>query len=120
LEETGISANLTRDPETGIGRRSDAEVARILRFGVRADGRAAFPLMELQLSDEDLTSILSYLRAQRATAHAVPEHQLTRSGRRRWIPGNAMPWGAFARFAGGGFYIRWKSYDRMTEQTSIQ
>ena len=75
------SANLTPDSQTGIGRRSDAEVARILRFGVRADGRAAFPLMEFQLSDEDLRSILSYLRAQRATAHAVPEHQLTRFGK---------------------------------------
>ena len=75
------SANLTPDSETGLGRRSDAEVARILRFGVRADGRAAFPLMEFQLSDEDLRSILSYLRAQRATAHAVPEHQLTRFGK---------------------------------------
>jgi mono/diheme cytochrome c family protein len=59
----------------------DAEVARILRFGVRADGRAAFPLMEFQLSVEDLTSIVSYLRAQRATAHAVPEHHLTRFGK---------------------------------------
>jgi mono/diheme cytochrome c family protein len=75
------SANLTPDSQTGIGRRSDAEVARILRFGVRADGRAAFPLMEFQLSDEDLTSIVSYLRAQPAKAHAVPEHQLTRFGK---------------------------------------
>jgi mono/diheme cytochrome c family protein len=75
------SANLTPDSETGIGRRTDAELARIMRFGVRADGRAAFPLMEFQLSDEDLTSIVSYLRAQRATMHAVPEHQLTLFGK---------------------------------------
>src|SRR5829696_1674152 len=40
------SANLTPDRETGIGRRSDGELARILRYGVRADGRAAFPMME--------------------------------------------------------------------------
>jgi mono/diheme cytochrome c family protein len=75
------SANLTPDAETGIGRRSDAELARVLRFGVRADGRAAFPLMEFQLSDEDLTSIVSYLRSQSPVAHAVPEHHLTRFGK---------------------------------------
>ena len=34
----------------------------MLRFGVRADGRAAFPLMEFQLSDEDLAAVISYLR----------------------------------------------------------
>ena len=75
------SANLTPDPATGIGRRSDAELARVLRFGVRADGRAAFPLMEFQLSDEDLAAVASYLRAQPATAHAVPEHRLTWFGK---------------------------------------
>lgn len=75
------SSNLTPDAETGIGRRSDAELARILRFGVRADGRAAFPLMSFQLSDEDLISVVSYLRAQPAMAHAVPEHELSRFGK---------------------------------------
>lgn len=75
------SSNLTPDSQTGIGRRSDAELARILRFGVRADGRAAFPLMEFQLSDEDLTAIVSYLRSQRPVAHAVPEHELSRFGK---------------------------------------
>jgi mono/diheme cytochrome c family protein len=75
------SANLTPDPATGIGGRSDAELARVLRSGVRADGRAAFPLMEFQLSDEDLTAIASYLRSRPATMHAVPEHRLTRFGK---------------------------------------
>ena len=75
------SANLTPDPATGIGRRSDGQLARILRHGVRADGRAAFPMMELQLSDEDLTAAISYLRAQRPTPLAVPEHRLTRFGK---------------------------------------
>ena len=75
------SANITPDPATGIGRRSDGELARVLRFGVRADGRAAFPLMEFQLSDEDLAAVASYLRAQPATGHAVPEHRLTRFGK---------------------------------------
>ena len=75
------SSNLTPDPATGIGTRSDAELARILRYGVRADGRAAFPLMEIQLSDEDLTAVVSYLRSQPAKVHAVPDHQFSRFGK---------------------------------------
>ena len=59
--------NLTPDAETGIGRRSDAELAQILRYGIRADGRAAFPLMEYHdISDQDLTAVISFLRAQPA------------------------------------------------------
>jgi mono/diheme cytochrome c family protein len=75
------SANLTPDPATGIGRRSDGDLARLLRFGVRADGRAAFPLMEFKLSDEDVTAIVSFLRVQGAVAHAVPEHRMTWFGK---------------------------------------
>ncbi len=75
------SPNLTPDPVTGIGARSDAELARVLRYGVRADGRAAFPLMEIRLSDEDLTAVVSYLRLQAPVPHAVPEHELTWFGK---------------------------------------
>ena len=75
------SANLTPDPATGIGNRTDAELARVLRFGVRADGRAAFPLMEFRLTDDDLAAIVSYLRAQPAVAHAVPEHRFSLFGK---------------------------------------
>jgi mono/diheme cytochrome c family protein len=75
------SSNLTPDSSSGIGRRTDGELARILRYGVRADGRAAFPLMEFQLSDEDLVAVVSYLRAQPATPHAVPEHRLSLFGK---------------------------------------
>ena len=37
--------------------------------------------MEFQLSDGDLAAVASYLRAQPATSHAVPEHRLTRFGK---------------------------------------
>ena len=75
------SANLTPDRETGIGTRSEAELARVLRFGVRADGRAAFPLMEIQLHDDDLAAVVSYLRSRPAVSHAVPEHSLSLFGK---------------------------------------
>ena len=77
-----FSSNLTPDPDTGIGRRSDRELARVLRHGVRADGRAAVPLMEYQgLSDEDVTAIVSYLRTRPAVARKVPEQKLSLLGK---------------------------------------
>ena len=77
-----FSSNLTPDRATGIGRWSDGELARVLRHGVRADNRAAFPLMEFQgLADDDLTAILSFLRSRPAVVNAVPEHRLSFLGK---------------------------------------
>jgi mono/diheme cytochrome c family protein len=74
--------NLTPDPETGIGRRTDGELARILRHGVRADGRAAIPFMEYQgMSDSDLRAVLSYLRSQPPVRNPIPDHELTFLGK---------------------------------------
>jgi mono/diheme cytochrome c family protein len=76
------SPNLTPDRETGIGARDDGELARVLRYGVRADGRAAFPLMEFYgLSDDDLRAIVSFLRSQPAVRQDVPDHQLSVLGK---------------------------------------
>jgi mono/diheme cytochrome c family protein len=77
-----FSANITPDPHTGIGRRTDGELARILRYGVRADGHVAVPLMEYDgLADEDLAAVISYLRSRPGVRHAVPAHHLTLLGR---------------------------------------
>jgi mono/diheme cytochrome c family protein len=74
--------NITPDDETGIGRRTDAELARTIRHQVRPDGRAALPFMEFQnISDADLRAIISYLRSQEPVRHAVPDHQLTFLGK---------------------------------------
>ena len=75
------SANLTPDRATGIGSRSDGELARVLRYGVRADGRAAFPLMEIHLRDDDLAAVIAYLRSTAPVSHAVPEHDLSLFGK---------------------------------------
>jgi mono/diheme cytochrome c family protein len=57
--------NITPHGETGIGRRSDGELARVIRYGVHADGRAMLPFMEFQaMSDADLTAVISFLRSQ--------------------------------------------------------
>lgn len=69
------SANLTPDKETGIGNYSDGELARTLRHSVKKNGEAALPFMPFQnMSDEDLTAIISYLRSTRSVNNAVPKH----------------------------------------------
>ena len=76
------SANITPDPQTGIGRRTDGELARLLRYGVRADGRAAFPVMEFpNLSDEDVIAVLSYLRSTSPQQAPTREHELNLLGK---------------------------------------
>lgn len=79
---TFYAPNLTPDPVHGIGRRTDGELARILRHDVRPDGRAAFPIMEfLNMSDEDITAVISFLRSQKPVNRAVPERELTPFGK---------------------------------------
>lgn len=65
-------ANITSDPETGIGKLSDKEFARALRYGVAPDGRALFDFMPFHnTSDEDLQAIISYVRTIPAEKNEV-------------------------------------------------
>jgi mono/diheme cytochrome c family protein len=74
--------NITPDRETGIGRYSDREIARILRYGVRPDGTALLPFMPFtDLSDTDLTALISYLRTQTPVVHEVAPHERNLLGR---------------------------------------
>ena len=69
------SKNITPDSSTGIGRYTDAEIARALRYGVHPDGTAVFDFMPFHnTSDEDLTAIISYLRSQKPVRNQVPEN----------------------------------------------
>jgi mono/diheme cytochrome c family protein len=60
---TFYSANLAH-PERGVRRRSDGEIARVLRFGVLPDGRLS-PAMSgfNKLGDADVAAILGYMRS---------------------------------------------------------
>jgi mono/diheme cytochrome c family protein len=74
--------NLTPDRETGIGAVSDGQLARMLRYGVRRDGRAAVPFMNYhQLSDADIRALISFLRSQPPVSHRVPPHDVTLLGK---------------------------------------
>jgi mono/diheme cytochrome c family protein len=67
--------NITPDRETGIGKRTDAELARILRYGVHADGTAVFDFMPFHdMTDDDLVSVISYLRSTSPVRNKVPDH----------------------------------------------
>jgi mono/diheme cytochrome c family protein len=74
--------NITPDKETGIGKYTDAEIARALRYGVHPDGTAVFDFMPFHnISDEDMTAIISYLRTQKPVRNEVPKHTLNAVGK---------------------------------------
>jgi hypothetical protein len=58
--------NITCDKETGIGSWTDDQIARAIREGIGCGDRALFPTMPYQkfrhLSDEDLASVVAYIR----------------------------------------------------------
>ena len=74
------SRNITPDAETGAGSWSDDQLARAIREGVGHDGRALFPFMPYQglraLSDEDLASIVVYLRSLPPVRKQLPPTDL--------------------------------------------
>ncbi|MDF3066926.1 MAG: cytochrome [Polyangiaceae bacterium] len=74
--------NITTDAETGIGRLKDEEIARLIRYGVKPNGQAALPFMPYaNLSDEDLTAVISYLRTQKPVRSEVADHDVNPLGR---------------------------------------
>ncbi len=72
--------NLTPDKETGIGTWSDDALARAIREGIGHDGRALFAMMPYQqyrrIPDEDLASIIVYLRTLPAVRNPLPPSKL--------------------------------------------
>ena len=74
--------NLTPDAETGIGNLTDAQLVRMLRHNIRRDGTAAIPFMEFQnMSDEDVTALISYLRSQPAVKNATAPREFSFMGK---------------------------------------
>jgi mono/diheme cytochrome c family protein len=74
--------NITPDSATGIGRFSDPEIARALRYGVHPDGTAIFDFMPFHnMSDDDLTAVISFLRSQKPVVNKIPDNTYTVMGR---------------------------------------
>lgn len=72
--------NITPDPETGAGDWSDDMLARAIREGIGHDGRTLFPLMPYHqykyMSDEDLASVIVYLRSLKPLRRALPPSEI--------------------------------------------
>jgi len=76
-----ISApNLTPDRDTGSGNWTDDQFARAIREGIGHDGRALFLMMPYQnfrqMSDEDLASIIVYLRSVPPIHNQTPKTEI--------------------------------------------
>jgi len=72
-----FSPNITPDQATGAGKWTDDMLARAIREGIGYDGRALFPLMPYRsfshLSDEDLASVIVYLRSIEPISQELPK-----------------------------------------------
>jgi hypothetical protein len=69
--------NITNHPEAGIGKWTDGELVSFLRTGTRPDGRYVPPYMPklLHMSDDDLHSIIAFLRSDHDWVKADPTVQ---------------------------------------------
>jgi len=74
------SANITSDRTAGVGAWTDGELLRAIRDGVDRDGHALFPMMPYEkfshLGDEDLRSIVAYVRTLPPSPKVTPPKHL--------------------------------------------
>ena len=73
-----VSRNLTPDGATGIGRRTDEEIARVLRSGVFPDGHVVshtvMPFANFSnWTEEDRRAVIVYLRHLNPVPHRIPD-----------------------------------------------
>ncbi len=68
--------NLTPDPETGLGKWSEADLVKAVRTGERPDGRVLAPVMPYhsyaRLTDADARALASYLKSLKPIRNQVP------------------------------------------------
>lgn len=72
-----VAPNITPDVETGVGGLTDDQLARAIREGISHEGRALFPAMPYggykSMSDEDLASVVVYLRSVEPVRNPLPK-----------------------------------------------
>ena len=68
------------DPQTGAVTWTDDQLARAIREGIKHDGSTIFPLMPYfefkTLSDEDLASVVVYLRSVPPVRNPLPASKI--------------------------------------------
>ena len=74
------SPNITPDPDTGIGRWSDADFVNALRNGVAPDGGHLFPVFPYpsftKMTDQDMLDLKAYLFSLPPVVHPNKEHDV--------------------------------------------
>jgi mono/diheme cytochrome c family protein len=75
------SSNITPDPETGIGRWSEAAFRRAMQTGVDRDGRHLYPTFPYDhfthVSDEDDRALYAYLMTRRSVYAPAHDNRLS-------------------------------------------
>src|SRR5262249_22979268 len=75
-----VAPNITSDRQTGAGDWTDDQIARAIREGIGHDGRTLFPMMPYEnyrhMSDEDLASVVVYVRSLPAIPHQLPSTEI--------------------------------------------
>jgi mono/diheme cytochrome c family protein len=83
-----VAPNITSDSETGAGRWTDDMIARAIREGVGHDGRMLHPLMWYgafhDLSDEDVASVVVFLRSVPPVRNSLPQTRIPLNRRLRY------------------------------------
>ena len=85
------SRNITPDPETGVGKWTDEELARAIKWGVGRDGKLlVFMTMSCPpMADEDVRAVVAYLRSTTPVKNAVAGHDVTLMG--KWFATMVSP-----------------------------
>jgi mono/diheme cytochrome c family protein len=90
------AANITPDPETGIGNWTLDQFRQALRKGVRPDGAHLYPVFPYsaftKLTDEDIAALYAYLRQVAPFRFRPPASEMSFPFSQRWLLGiwNAM------------------------------
>lgn len=77
---TFFGPNITPHPQAGIGRWTEEDFIRAMRFGVRPDGAHYYPAFPYpsftRIVDQDLRDLWAYLRSLAPSARASRPHEL--------------------------------------------
>lgn len=84
--------NITTAEKTGIGRFSDGQLYRMLRHNVRPNGHATVDFMPfINMSEEDIYSIIAYLRSTKPVEFEGPQTELSFLGKAVMAMGMIKP-----------------------------
>jgi mono/diheme cytochrome c family protein len=74
-----VAPNLTPDAETGIGRWTDAQLARAIREGIGHDGRRLHRAMPSfnRLADSQVAAVIAHLRSRAPIHNPLPQTALS-------------------------------------------